>query len=243
MPESRIQQWATMTRRTFRSLFDDMEIFLAKSKELYELVHAQDTSRPNKLDMQLWASEKSYSRASFIIGMAALEAFCNTLVVDFKCHEIDDLPREWTNHNQRQQPFDMWRLVWKIRFIPVICNEGLKSPGEYFDQESDEIALLLELSMIRNSIMHGRIQKPKILFTYGTNRIHIMDDEFPENFWEKSKIPFDFTTFNYDCARDACQNIIWFKDKLIEFMGSRVSSSYLCEDQIHFTSEQFESSE
>jgi hypothetical protein len=243
MPEAKIQQWATMTRRTFRALFYDMEIFLTKSEDLYKLVHAQDVSNPAKLDMGLWSREKAYSRASFITGMAALEAFCNTLVVDFKCHEIADLPDKWMNHDQRQRTFDRWRLASKIRFVPVICNGKLKSPSEYFDQDSDEIVLLTELSRIRNSIMHGRIQKPKILITYGKNRIHIVDDEFPENFWKKSKIPYDFTTFNYECARDACRNIGWFKNKLIEFIGSRISNSYLRDDQVQCLGARFESNE
>jgi len=227
-----IEQWGKMVRRTFRSLFSDTQFYLSKAELAFEKVHSQDTSHPEKLNMKLWEEEKAYSRACFIFGVAAIEAFCNALIEEYRIHKLDELPSEWTNHKQKQNALDWWKLEWKVQFIPTICNEELKHPAEYINPDCREMKLFSLHVKVRDSIMHGRIHEPHIRLRRDEKGVWNLDDDLPENFWPKSDIPKDFTSFNYECAKLAYDNIMWVRDKLIECLGLRITRGFLNQDVI-----------
>jgi len=234
------RQWALLIRRPFQPLLEDMQVFLPKAEELFHQIRQQDPDHPEKFDKQLWEAEKAFARASFIMGMAGVEAFCNAVLADHKCHEKKDLPKEWLNRRQRERNLDMWRLVDKVKFIPTLCNTALKSPVEYFDMKCSEFGRFEELVEIRNSIMHGRITQHKNLITFDSRRRHIIDDDFPENYWKLSNIHRDFATFNYECAVKASEMISWVIKKVTEFLHGRINDRYFTDFEIKLEGKPFD---
>ena len=228
-------QFAKFIRRPFQSLFYSSEYYYNQSKELHENVHAQDVSKPQELDQDLWMREKAVARASFIMGIAGLEAFANNVLRDFCARERDELPKEFLNKLQRSRPIDRWRLTDRVYFLPTLCNDELVPPAFYFRRDSTTFRLFEELVEIRNGIMHGRPEPFLALVKLKTNKLHEANDNIVDNFWPISQIPRDFSSFNHDCAKTAHDNIKWVRDSLIGFLD-KVDEKYMREEKVKLVS-------
>ena len=224
-------QYAKYIRRPFQGLFSSMEHHYKQACVLYEKLHAQDFSDPLKFDQDLWNSEKAAARSSFIMVMAAIEAFVNNVYSDFGSRKKEDLSVTLLNESQKKRSFEFWKLQDKVYFLPTMCNTLLNPPAFYFKRDSNDFKLFEELVEIRNSIMHGRPYPFLIRIELKPNKIHELYDGFPENFWPISKIPKDFTSFNFDCTKTACNNILWLKNSLTEFLD-KVNEKYFIEEKI-----------
>jgi len=227
-------QYGMFIRRPFQALFDSMEYHYKVSEDLFKRVHAQDPSDSRAFDQKLWVTEKAESRAAFIMGMAGIEAFTNNVLSDFKLRNKEDLKEIHLSKEQKNKFIERWRLVDKVYFLPTLCNSKLEPPEFYFNKDSNEFRLFEELVQIRNSIMHGRPEPWKIKIKFRPDKNHEVYDSFEENFWPLSKIHKDFTSFNYECAKVAYDNIIWLKDRLMGTL-ERVERKYLIEEKIHLT--------
>ncbi len=202
---------------------------------MYQKVHGQDPSKPQEFNQDLWMKEKSASRACFIMGIAGIEAFANNVLKDFSIRAKDDLPKNLLSRHQRKNHIDYWRLVDKVYFLPTLCNSQLSPPAVYFRKNTKAFSLFEELVEIRNSIMHGKPEPFMVLAKLKPDRVHELTDNFPDNFWPISKIGKDFSSFNYECAKTAYENIIWVRDSLISFL-ERVDKKYLMEEKIELIS-------
>lgn len=213
-----------------------MLIHYDKAEKLYKDLHAQDINDPEKLDQQLWMQEKAAARAAFIMGIAAIEAFTNNVLTDHAIRSKEDIPKNLLFHSaQKGQKLEKWRLIDKVYFAPLLCNEILSPPACYFDRQSAAFRTFAELVEIRNSIMHGNSFPFLVLIdlTDATNKV-IMDD-FQLNFWPLSRIPHDFSSFNFKCAETACKYIAWVRDSLVKFID-RVDQKYMTHEQIKLIS-------
>ncbi len=228
-------QFGKNYRRPFQSLFWAMELHYEESKGLYQAIHAQDPSRPDKFDQQLWMKEKAASRACFISGMAGIEAFANTVLKDFGVRGKGDLPEQILSKSQKKNPIDRWRLADKVYFLPTLCNKHLTPPPCYFTKDSQSFKLFEELIDIRNSIMHGRPEAALWLFKLKAGKMHEVKDDFDTNFWSLSRICKDFSSFNYDYARVAYDNIVWVRGCLVGFL-EKVDDKYMSEHKIKLIS-------
>lgn len=229
------RQFAKFIRHPFQSLFFSMEYYYVESKRLYEKIHAQDPSKPQEFDQHLWMQEKAAARACFIMGMAGIEAFANNILGDFAVRGKSDLPESLLNRSQKKRNIDYWRLTDKIYFLPTLCNSLLTPPAFYFKKDSNQFQLFEELVEIRNGIMHGRPEPFLALIKLKPNKVHEMNDNFPENFWSLSNFPKDFTSFNYQCANTAYNNIKWVRDSLVGFL-EKVDEKYMNEEKIELVS-------
>jgi len=229
------RQFARFRSRPFQSLFFSMEYYYADSKRLYDKIHAQDPKKPLEFDQELWMNEKAAARAAFIMGIAAIEAFANNILRDFSIRGKKDLPESLLNKSQKQLKIDFWRLADKVYFLPTLCNSQLTPPAFYFKRESEQFQLFEELVEIRNGIMHGRPEPFLGLIKLNPNKLHEVNDNFPENFWPLSKFPKDFTSLNHNCSKIAYDNIKWIKDSLISFLD-KVDKKYLNEEKIELIS-------
>ncbi|MCJ7457562.1 MAG: hypothetical protein MUP17_01050 [candidate division Zixibacteria bacterium] len=202
---------------------------------MYKKIHEQDASRPQDFDQDLFMKEKSASRASFIMGVAGIEAFTNNVLRDFSVRTKDDLPKNLLNKKQIENPINYWRLVDKVYFLPTLCNPQLEPPPFYFQENSKEFKLFKELVEIRNSIMHGRPEPFLVLVKLKPDRFHELTADFPDNLWPISRVPKDFSSFNYECAKTAYENIIWVRDSLVTFL-EKVDEKYMMEEKIELIS-------
>lgn len=223
-------QFIRYSRRPFQSLFFAFELSYARSQELFIKIHAQDPSRPEDFDQNLWMEEKAFSRDCLIMGMAGIEALANNLYRDFATRSKNDLPDNLLNKNQRKNEIEWWRLTDKVYFLPTICNITLSPPASYFDKESDKYKLFEELIEIRNSILHGRPEALLMLAKLNPNKRHELIDNFDQNFWPCSKLPKDITAINGECAKIAYENIIWVRDSLVGFI-EKLNEKYLKEER------------
>lgn len=228
-------QYGRLLRRLFQSLFNNMECHYKEGNELYAKLHAQDFSNPLMLDQELWAREKAASLSSFIMGMAGIEALANYIYLDFGLRKKEDLPTELLNKRQKNKTFEFWNLADKIYFLPSLCNLDFNPPDSYFKKDSKEFKLFEELVEIRNNIMHGRPTSTLIRILHEPGNIKGLFDNFSENYWPRSKIQKDFTSFNFDCAKTTYENIIWVRNSLIKFID-KLDEKYLREEQIKLTS-------
>lgn len=228
-------QFAKFIRRPFQSLFYSMEYYYNESRELYQKIHAQDPSKPQEFDQRLWMQEKAAARACFIMGMAAIEAFANNILRDFGVRGKEDVPESLLNKSQKKRDVDYWRLTDKVYFLPTLCNAQLRPPASYFKRDSKEFQLFDELVEIRNGIMHGRPEPFLALIKLKPNKLHEVNDNFPENFWSFSNIPKDFTSFNHQCANTAYDNIKWVRDSLVSFL-EKVDEKYMNEEKVQLIS-------
>jgi hypothetical protein len=111
-------------------------------------------------------------------------------------------------------------LIEKIRFAGSLCNATLKPPEFYFDADGDEFLLLQEVIEIRNSIIHARPNSFLVLLDITKQpdgSKHYLDD-FDVNFWPRSKIPKDITSFDYRCAVKAVDSVLTAKTRLEGFI-------------------------
>ena len=228
-------QFAKFIRRSFQSLFYSMEYHYREAEEFYKKIHQQDPSRPQDFDQILFEKEKSASRASFIMGIAGIEAFANNVIRDFSVRTKDDLPKNLLNKKQIENPIKYWRLMDKIYFLPTLCNPELALPPRYFQKNSKEFKLFKELVEIRNSIMHGRPEPFLVLIKLKPDRFHEVTADFPDALWPISKVPKDFSSFNYECAKTACENITWVRDSLVTFL-EKVYEKYMREGKLELVS-------
>ena len=212
-----------------------MEHHYRESEALYERIHAQDPSNPQQFDQHLWMKEKSASRASFIMGMAGIEAFVNNVIGDFGVRGKEELPRGLLNQKQRKRPIEYWRLPDKVYFLPTLCNSELAPPTSYFNKTSEPFKLFEELVQIRNRIMHGRPDPFLGLIKLKPDKMHEVNDNFPENFWPLSKISKDFTSFNFESAKIAYENVVWVRGALLGFLQD-VDEKYMQDEKIKLIS-------
>lgn len=217
-------QFGKIVRRPFQALFDSMEYHYKESERLYKDVHAQDPSKPREFDQDLWMREKTASRACFITGIAAMEAFANNLFRDFAVRSEKALPKTMLAKSQRGA-FDWWPLAERVYFLPTLCNKDLSPPACYFKRDSPAFELFEELVKIRHSVMHSRPEKVMVLCRLKRDKVHIFNDDFPGNFWPLSKIPKDLTPFNHECAKTAYDNIREIRDLLFSFI-ERLTADY-----------------
>jgi len=179
--------------------------------------------------------EKAEARASFIAGMAGIEALSNTILSNFGRRTKEDLPDALLSKAQKKSNIDRWRLIDKIYFLPTLCNQDLLPPACYFNKESEAFKLFEELVLIRNGIMHGRPVPTLMLVKLKPNKKHEMKDSFDLNFWPLTKIPKDFSIFNHDCAKIAYDKILWVRDSLVNYLDM-IDDIYLKEDKINLIS-------
>jgi len=176
------------------------------------------------------------------MGVAAVETLANNVLRDHAVRGKKDLPKNLLNEHQQRYSVDWWRLVDKVYFLPTLCNKQLAPPAFYFKRNSKDFKLFEELVEIRNSIMHGRPEKVLVLCRRKADKIILMNDNFPSNFWPISKIPRDFTPFNYDCAKIAYDNMKWVRKSLVGFL-EKLDESYFREEQIKLISRIFRESD
>lgn len=228
-------QFAKYYRRPFQSLFYSMDHYFNESREFYQKVQAQNHTKPLEFDQDLWMKEKSASRASFIMGLAGIEAFTNNVLKDYSKRNKEDLPEAILSKYQKSTDVGRWRLIDKVYFLPTLCNDIFNPPAIYFKRDSRAFKLFEELVKIRNSIVHGRPEPFMVLFRLKPNKVHEMNDSFINNFWPLSKIPKDFSSFNYECAKTAYENIKCVRDSLVKFLD-KVDDKYMKEEKIKLIS-------
>jgi hypothetical protein len=228
-------QFIKYVRRPFQALFFSMDHHLNEARVLDRKIHAQDFSDPTKLDQDLWMREKAASRASFIMGIAGIEAFSNNLLGDFAVRRKSDLSEALLNRSQKANPVERWRLTDKVYFLPTLCNRDLAPPASYFKRDSGQFQLFEELVQIRNAVMHGRPTPFLALVKLRPDKKHEANDDIAENFWPLSRVPKDFSSFNYECAKTACENITWVRDSLAGFLD-KADDKYLKEEKIELVS-------
>jgi hypothetical protein len=235
-------QFCKHIRRNFQPLFLSMERHYRESERLRAKILAQDPRNPEDFDQQLWNDEKSASRASFIMGMAAIEAFANSLLSDFAVHDKSQIPPVMISKHLSKTRIDRWPLAEKIYFLPTLCNRPISPPATFFDRQSRDFRLFEELIEITNSIMHGRPTVIMLLAHLSHSKLHTMIDEFDQNFWPISEIPRDFTSFNQQCAEAAFHTLTWVRDSLITHVGG-LDRQYLGEERMRLISRVFREDE
>ncbi|PKK84841.1 MAG: hypothetical protein CVT49_01415 [candidate division Zixibacteria bacterium HGW-Zixibacteria-1] len=212
-----------------------MDHFLSESEKLYEEIHAQDPTKPEAFNPRIFYSEKIIAKASFLMGMTAIEAFANFILKDYSVRDKKDLPKELLNKAQISQKIDRWPLASKIYFLPTLCNPLLEPPAFYFNMDSIAYKTFRELVEIRNGMLHITPQTWIVLIKLKTNKRHELHDDFPENFWPVSHIFRDYSAFNYIAAKIARDNICWVRDSLLSFI-EKIDKKYLNEEKYHLIS-------
>ncbi|SYZ72931.1 hypothetical protein TRIP_C21046 [Candidatus Zixiibacteriota bacterium] len=228
-------QFGIYNRRPFQSLLYSMDYYYREAERLYKEVKSQDTTDWTNLDQNLWMREKAASRASFLMGIASIEAFANNILLDFSIRKKEDLPNDILNKSQKERPIDRWRLADKVYFLPTLCNKELTPPENYFKKDSEPFTIFKELIGIRNGIMHGRPYPFRVLFELRSNKQHLVYDDFDDNFWPITHIPRDFTSFNFECAKIAYENAKWVIDSLRDFI-EKLENVYFREENIKLIS-------
>jgi hypothetical protein len=228
-------QFAHYYGRQFQALFFGMEYHLQEAKELYSIIHSWNLAEPNECDQNIWMKEKTTARASFIMGIAGIEAFANNVLNDFGVLTKEQIPCELLNKNQQRNKMNYWRLPDKVYFLPSLCKSNFVSAENYFDRNAHEFQLFEELVSIRNSIVHGKPKPWLGLIKLNPDKRHELIDNFEINKWPISKIFKDFSSFNYDCAKTARDDVVWIKDSLSKFIEG-IDEKYFREEKFKLIS-------
>lgn len=220
----------TFTERTFQPLFQDMELFLALARVENTMIQSHDLNE-SLMNQEVWMKEKAFSRASFVLGMAALEAFCNALLDDYRQQEPAVLRRFNINSKRLKKSLDRWTLPDKIAYLPTLCSIELLNPSRFFDKTSEQFQLLDEMVDVRNDMVHGQLVNRKVEIdieakhTVNGRNVIPMTDQFPRN----------LAIFNYSCALKARDCVDWFKTKLQRHLRGTMPENYMTatEGRIH----------
>lgn len=220
------------TERTFQPLFHDMDLFLELAKVEHALIHSQ-TLNEAVMSQKVWLKEKAFSRASFVLGMAGLEAFCNALLEDYRKQEPRVLVNFGVNRKRLKKSLDRWTLFDKIIYLPTLCNTELLNPSRFFDRESEKCLLLEEMVDVRNEMLHSQLVTRKVELDVGSKKnvngrnVIPASDQFPENFWPISQFPRDLAVFSYPCALKARDCVDWFRTQLRQHLRGTVPENYM----------------
>lgn len=212
-----------------------MEDALKRAEELHKTIQRQDPNHPERFDQILWMREKAASRECLVMGVAGVEALANSLLSEFACHKIEDIPTGLIKKRLRKLTIEWWPLGEKVYFTPALCNPLLSPPSKYFSNSSKMFRVFEELIEIRNSLVHGKPWPRLVLFRLNRNMIHTMNDDFPHQKWPESGIHKDLVCFNYDSAKIVRDNVSGIKNALLRHVP-RAGKKYLSEEKIRLVS-------
>ncbi len=228
--------------KPFIFLLQDAKVFLGLAKPLYELRKSHDPEQ-GEFDRNVWHQEKSFSRACFIMSIAGLEAFCNSIYEYYGSWTNEKFPEEFLKKSYRpkgmkrkilkKSSLPWWPLFEKVLFLVSMCSPEVVNPTRIFDPECNEMLLLLEYIEIRNSLVHGKIIKRRLEVTTQSvagddgQATSYIEDDFPQNFWPISKVPKFAMGLDYEHASANRELVMFLITQLMSKLSGIVPQDFL----------------
>lgn len=221
-----------ITSKIYQGLFSDADYHLERSEFFNLIVEQSAKGGPMNIDQAALGKARAHGRACIISVIGGAESLCNCFVEELHKRTIKDLPNDWVPRNQRGRKFNYWPLVYRLRFIPVLCNEEKIHPTAYFEESDEKIIELRELVEIRNMIVHGGIVKTKYECEFGENNLHTISYEFPENFLDITNFPRDVRSLSFDEAKLTYSSVMSILKRMIKFIDVEISLLYLRDERL-----------
>jgi hypothetical protein len=221
-----------ITSKVFQGLFSDADYQLDQAEEFHAIVKDAESQKPQNEVQVALGKARAHSRACIIEVVAGLESLCNCAedLLQERC--TDDIPENWIPKKQRGKKFRDWHLVEKVRFVPVLCCGSLLAPDSYFQKSENALNELREIYRVRNSVVHAGMVTTRYTIEFGSNSLHTIRDDFPENFWKITHFPRDLRSLSYDEARHTYDHVLRLARQMVGYLGEKVTLAFLRDDEL-----------
>jgi hypothetical protein len=217
----------TLTSKIFQGLFSDADYHLDQAEYFHSIVKQSAARGPLNADQVALGKARAHGRACIVTVIAGTESLCVCLEDLLRTRAVEDLPADWIPKNQRGRMFRFWPLVLKVRFIPVLCCDQLRTHDSYFRESDVALRELEEMVKIRNRIVHGGKVTTRYTIDFGENNLHTVRDDFPDNFWDITHFPTDIRSLSYDEANQTYTLVLELARQMVAYLDGKVTLAFL----------------
>lgn len=229
--------------RPFQQLLQGADDLLGLAKPYYDKIEQNRRLNEGRKELKLleqdvWQTEKSLSIGSFMMKYAGLEALANCTYTDFQLRKLESLPDKYLVRMPKKarkeltnKAFAYWPLRNRVFLLVPLCSDPVVDPNRVFDTESSEWSRFEETVQIRNSFAHPASIEVKSTWTRKEPKIYIDNDDYPSNFWPRTKTPKNHRILNYEIALTLNGVIDWVVGRLRQALPAKLNEDYMTKEE------------
>lgn len=217
----------TLTSKVFQGLFSDADYHIEQAETFHLIVKQSAAREPLNTDQVALGKARAHGRACIVTVIAGMESLCVCLEDLLPTRTVEDLPDDWVPRKLRKRKFRFWPLVAKVRFVPVLCCEQLRTSDSYFCESDAALKEFEEMVRIRNRIVHGGKVTTRYSIEFGENNLHTICDDFPDNFWDITHFPTDIRSLSYNEASQTYILVLELARQMVAYLDGKVTLAFL----------------
>ncbi|MEZ5359551.1 MAG: hypothetical protein R3F48_12100 [Candidatus Zixiibacteriota bacterium] len=236
---------AIIYTRPFQALLRAADDLLTSAYPYHKYIHKdksfkiKDGELVNAAPRDIWQCEKSLCIGSFFANYAGVEAFINYIYLKYSKRTIDTIPEEFFNSIEtrvikliRRKNFFDWNLENRAYFVIPLVKEQPIKPSGIFDIGSDQWKRFKEVIEIRHSFIHPTQSETKIEITKVNDKLSMVNDSSPDNFWPLLNVARDHRILDYQATIAIRDTMLWILEKIASSIPEYIDPKILNQEDV-----------